>query len=156
MRSNHNVATFIKELVLELPEGESVPFRAGGYIQIEAPPGIVEYSNFDIEEEYRPDWDNFNLWRYVSTLEEPVTRAYSMANYPEERGVIMLNVRVASPPPRAPEGIPPGKMSSYIFSLQPGDEVTISGPFGEFFAKDTGAEMMFIGCLLYTSPSPRD
>jgi Na+-transporting NADH:ubiquinone oxidoreductase subunit F len=145
VRSNHNVATFIKELVLELPEGESVPFRAGGYIQIEAPPGIVEYSNFDIEEEYRPDWDNFNLWRYVSTLEEPVTRAYSMANYPEERGVIMLNVRVASPPPRAPEGIPPGKMSSYIFSLQPGDEVTISGPFGEFFAKETGAEMMFIG-----------
>jgi len=145
VRSNHNVATFIKELVLELPEGESVPFRAGGYIQIEAPPGTVNYSDFDIEDEYRPDWDKFNLWRYVSTVEEPVTRAYSMANYPEERGVIMLNVRVASPPPRAPEGIPPGKMSSYIFSLKPGDEVTISGPFGEFFAKETRAEMMFIG-----------
>ncbi|MBM43339.1 MAG: NADH:ubiquinone reductase (Na(+)-transporting) subunit F [Acidobacteria bacterium] len=145
VRSNYNVATFIKELVLELPEGESVPFRAGGYIQIQAPPGTVNYANFDIEEEYRPDWDQFNLWRYVSTVEEPVTRAYSMANYPEERGVIMLNVRVASPPPRAPEGIPPGKMSSYIFSLKPGDEVTISGPFGEFFAKETKAEMMFVG-----------
>ncbi len=145
VRSNHNVATFIKELVLELPEGESVPFRAGGYIQIEAPPSTVNYADFDIEEEYRPDWDKFNLWRYVSTVEEPVTRAYSMANYPEERGIIMLNVRVASPPPRAPEGIPPGKMSSYIFSLKPGDEVTISGPFGEFFAKETKAEMMFIG-----------
>jgi Na+-transporting NADH:ubiquinone oxidoreductase subunit F len=145
VRSNHNVATFIKELVLELPAGESVPFRAGGYIQIEAPPGTVKYSDFDIEEEYREDWDKFNLWRYVSTLDEPVTRAYSMANYPEERGVIMLNVRVASPPPRAPEGIPPGKMSSFIFGLKPGDEVTISGPFGEFFARETGAEMMFIG-----------
>ena len=145
VRSNYNVATFIKELVLELPEGESVPFRAGGYIQIQAPPGTVNYANFDIEEEYRPDWDQFNLWRYVSTVEEPVTRAYSMANYPEERGIIMLNVRVASPPPRAPEGIPPGKMSSYIFSLKPGDEVTISGPFGEFFAKETKAEIMFVG-----------
>ena len=127
--------------MLELPPGESVPFRAGGYIQIEAPSGTVNYADFDIDEEYRADWDKCNLWRYVSTLDEPVTRAYSMANYPEERGVIMLNVRVASPPPRAPEGTPPGKMSSYIFSLKPGDEVTISGPFGEFFAKETGAGM---------------
>ena len=145
VRSNDNVATFIKELVLELPPGESVPFRAGGYIQIEAPVGSVKYSDFDIDEEYRPDWDKFNLWRYVSTVDEPVTRAYSMANYPEERGIIMLNVRVASPPPRASEGVPPGKMSSYLFSLKPGDEVLISGPFGEFFAKETGHEMMFIG-----------
>ena len=145
VRSNHNVATFIKELVLELPEGESVPFQAGGYIQIEAPPGTVAYADFDIDEEYRADWDKFNLWRYVSTVDEPVTRAYSMANYPEERGVIMLNVRVASPPPRAPEGTPPGKMTSYLFSLKPGDEVTISGPFGEFFAKETESEMLFIG-----------
>ncbi len=145
VRSNHNVATFIKELVLELPEGESVPFRAGGYIQIDAPPGTVRYADFDIVDRYRPDWDKFNLWRYVSTVDEPVTRAYSMANYPEERGVIMLNVRVASPPPRAPEGTPPGKMTSYLFSLKPGDGVTISGPFGEFFAKETAAEMMFIG-----------
>ena len=145
VRSNHNVATFIKELVLELPAGESVPFRAGGYIQIESPPHVVNYKDFDVEEEYRADWDKFNVWRYVSTVGEPVTRAYSMANYPEEKGIILLNVRVASPPPRAPEGTPPGIMSSYIFSLKPGDEVTISGPFGEFFAKETEAEMLFIG-----------
>jgi Na+-transporting NADH:ubiquinone oxidoreductase subunit F len=145
VRSNHNVATFIKELLLELPAGEAVPFRAGGYIQIECPPHIAKYEDFDIEDEYREDWDKFNMWRYVSTVEEPVTRAYSMANYPEEEGKIMLNVRVASPPPRGPEGIPPGQMSSYIFNLKPGDEVTISGPFGEFYAKETDAEMMFIG-----------
>ena len=145
VRSNHNVATFIKELVLELPPGESVPFRAGGYIQIEAPPHVVNYKDFDVEEEYREDWDKFNMWRYVSTVDEPVTRAFSMANYPEEKGIILLNVRVASPPPRAPEGTPPGKMSSYIFGLKPGDEVTISGPFGEFYAKETEAEMLFIG-----------
>ena len=145
VRSNHNVATFIKELVLELPEGEDVPFRAGGYIQIECPPHTLEYKDFDIEEEYRPDWDQFNLWRYISVVEETVTRAYSMANYPDERGIIMLNVRVASPPPRGPEGIPPGIMSSYMFGLKPGDEVTIAGPFGEFFARDTDAEMIFIG-----------
>ncbi len=145
VRSNHNVATFIKELVLELPKGESVPFRAGGYIQIECPPHVAKYADFDIEKEYRADWDKFKVWRYVSTVEEDVSRAYSMANYPEEHGIIMLNVRIASPPPRAPEGTPPGKMSSYIFNLKPGDEVTISGPFGEFFAKDTDNEMMFIG-----------
>lgn len=145
VRSNRNVATFIKELVLELPEGESVPFKAGGYIQIECPPHVVKYADYEVEEEYREDWDKFNLWRYVSTVEEEVQRAYSMANFPEERGIIMLNVRIASPPPRAPEGIPPGVMSSYIFNLKPGDEVTISGPFGEFFAKDTNAEMIFIG-----------
>jgi len=145
VRSNHNVATFIKELVLELPAGENVPFRAGGYIQIECPPHTVEYKSFDVEEEYRPDWDNFDVWRYTSVVEEKVDRAYSMANYPEERGIIMLNVRIASPPPRGPEGIPPGQMSSYIFNLKPGDEVTISGPFGEFFAKETDNEMIFIG-----------
>jgi Na+-transporting NADH:ubiquinone oxidoreductase subunit F len=145
VRSNHNVATFIKELVLELPSGESVPFRAGGYIQIECPPHTVEYKNFDVEEEYRPDWDNFNVWRYESTVDETVNRAYSMANYPEEEGIIMLNVRIASPPPRGPEGVPPGQMSSYIFDLKPGDEVVISGPFGEFFAKPTDNEMIFIG-----------
>ncbi|WP_146372282.1 NADH:ubiquinone reductase (Na(+)-transporting) subunit F [Symmachiella macrocystis] len=145
VRSNENVATFIKELVLELPEGEDVGFRAGGYIQIECPPHHLKYSEFDVEEEYRPDWDKFNLWRFESSVDETVTRAYSMANYPEEKGIIMLNVRVASPPPRAPEGTPPGKMSSYIFNLKPGDEVTISGPFGEFFAKETDAEMVFIG-----------
>lgn len=145
VRSNDNVATFIKELVLELPAGEAVPFRAGGYIQIEAPPHTVKYEDFDIQEEYRPDWDKYNVWRYVSKVDDVTTRAYSMANYPEEEGIIMLNVRVASPPPRAPEGTPPGKMSSYIFNLKPGDEVTISGPFGEFYAKETKNEMCFIG-----------
>ncbi|MCY4536279.1 MAG: NADH:ubiquinone reductase (Na(+)-transporting) subunit F [Bryobacterales bacterium] len=145
VRSNDNVATFIKELVLELPPGESVPFRAGGYIQISCPPHTVHYKDFEVAQEYRPDWDRFNLWRYTSTVSEPVERAYSMANYPEELGIIMLNVRVASPPPRAPENTPPGKMSSYIFNLKPGDEVEIAGPFGEFFAKDTKTEMVFIG-----------
>jgi len=144
VRSNDNVATFIKELVLQLPEGEDVPFRAGGYIQIECPPHEVAYKDFDVAEEYRGDWDHFDVWRYVSKVDETVNRAYSMANYPEERGIIMLNVRIASPPPRMPD-VPPGQMSSYIFSLKPGDEVTISGPFGEFFAKDTDNEMIFIG-----------
>jgi Na+-transporting NADH:ubiquinone oxidoreductase subunit F len=145
VRSNRNVATFIKELVLELPPGEAVPFRAGGYIQIECPPHTVQFKDFDIEEEYRADWDKFNLWKLISRCEEPVERAYSMANYPEEKGIIMLNVRIATPPPRASEGTPPGIMSSYIFGRKPGDQVTISGPFGEFFAKDTNAEMVFIG-----------
>ena len=144
VRSNHNVATFIKELILELPEGEEVPFRAGGYIQIECPPHTVHYKDFIIEDEYREDWDRFNMWQFTSVVDEDVTRAYSMANYPEEKGIIMLNVRVASPPPRQPH-LPPGKMSSYIFGLKPGDEVTISGPYGEFFARDTDAEMVFIG-----------
>lgn len=145
VRSNHNVATFIKELVLELPEGESVPFRAGGYIQVICPPHVVRYADFVVEPEYRGDWDTFNMWRYVSRVDEPVSRAYSMANYPDEKGIIMLNVRIASPPPRAPEDVPPGKMSSYLFGLKPGDRVTIAGPFGEFFAKETNAEMLFVG-----------
>ena len=144
VRSNHNVATFIKELVLELPEGEEVPFRAGGYIQIECPSHLVKYSDFEIEDEYREDWDKYDLWRYVSKVDEEVSRAYSMASYPEEKGIIMLNVRIASPPPNMPN-VPPGKMSSFIFNLKPGDEVTISGPFGEFFAKETDNEMVFIG-----------
>lgn len=144
VRSNKNVATFIKELVLELPKGENVDFRAGGYIQIEAPPHTVRYDQFLVEDEYKEDWDKFNLWRFVSKVDEDVVRAYSMANYPEEKGVIMLNVRVASPPPRMPD-VPPGKMSSFIFNLKPGDKVTISGPYGEFFARDTKNEMIFIG-----------
>lgn len=144
VRSNHNVATFIKELVLELPEGESVDFRAGGYIEIEAPPHVANYKDFIIEDEYREDWDKFNMWQFVSKVDEPVVRAYSMANYPEEKGIIMLNVRIASPPPRMPN-VPPGQMSSYIFDLKPGDKVLIKGPFGEFFAKDTDAEMVFVG-----------
>ncbi|WDQ15858.1 NADH:ubiquinone reductase (Na(+)-transporting) subunit F [Rhodopirellula sp. P2] len=145
VKSNDNVATFIKEFVLQLPEGAEVDFRAGGYIQIECPPHEIHYKDFDIDEEYHPDWDQYNIWRYVSKVEEPVIRAYSMANYPGEKGIIMLNIRVASPPPRAPEGTPPGKMSSYIFSLKPGDKATISGPYGEFFIKDSDAEMVYIG-----------
>jgi Na+-transporting NADH:ubiquinone oxidoreductase subunit F len=144
VRSNRNVATFIKELVLELPEGEVVPFRAGGYIQIECPAHVANYSDFDIDEEYRGDWDKFDMWRFVSKVNEPATRAYSMASYPGEEGIIMLNVRIASPPPNMPN-VPPGKMSSFIFNLKPGDEVTISGPFGEFFARETGNEMVFVG-----------
>ncbi len=144
VRSNKNVATFIKELVLELPAGEAVPFRAGGYIQIECPPHTVHYKDFEVEEEYHEDWNQFDIWRYTSTVDESVNRAYSMANYPEEEGIIMLNVRIASPPPRLPD-VPPGQMSSYIFSLKPGDEVVISGPFGEFFARETDNEMIFIG-----------
>ena len=145
VKSNRNVATFIKEFVLSLPEGEEVGFKPGGYIQIEVPPHVQQYKDFDIEEEYHSDWDKFDVWRYVSDVKEPVIRAYSMANYPGEEGIIMLNVRVASPPPRAPEGTPPGKVSSYIFGRKPGDEVTISGPYGEFFIKETDAEMVYIG-----------
>ena len=144
VRSNHNVATFIKELVLELPAGEHVDFRAGGYIQIEAPAHTVDFKDFIIEEEYRGDWDKYNIWQYKSVVKEPVVRAYSMANYPEEKGIIMLNVRIATPPPRL-QNVPPGQMSSFIFGLKPGDKVTISGPYGEFFAKDTKNEMVFIG-----------
>jgi len=144
VKSNHNVATFIKELVLQLPEGEAVDFRAGGYIQIEAPAHVVNYKDFDVEEEYRPDWDQYNLWRYTSKVDEDIVRAYSMASYPEEKGIIMLNVRVATPPPKMPD-VPPGQMSSFIFNLKPGDKVTISGPYGEFFAKETENEMVFIG-----------
>ncbi len=145
VRSNHNVATFIKELVLDLPAGESVPFRAGGFIQIERPAGLnIDFKSFDVEEEYRGDWDRFNLWQYKSNVSEETVRAYSMANYPEEKGIIMLNVRIATPPPNKPN-VPPGIMSSYIFDLKPGDDVIISGPFGEFFARDTDKEMVFIG-----------
>ena len=144
VRSNNNVATFIKELVLELPEGENVDFRAGGYIQIECPPYDCKYKDFNIDEKFHADWDRFNIWKYESHCKEPVLRAYSMANYPEEKGVIMLNVRIATPPPGSKD-IPPGKMSSFVFNLKPGDAVTISGPYGEFFAKDTANEMVFIG-----------
>lgn len=144
VRSNDNVATFIKELVLELPDGEEVPFKAGGYIQIECPPHVVDYSDFDVAPKFRDDWDTYKLWELKSVVNETVQRAYSMANYPDERDIIMLNVRVATPPPRT-TGLPPGIMSSYIFDLKPGDDVVISGPFGEFFAKPTRNEMCFIG-----------
>ncbi len=142
--SNPNVATFIKELTLKLPEGENVDFRAGGYVQLECPPHHVKYSDFDIEEEYRGDWERFGFFKLESECKETTIRAYSMANYPEEKGIVKFNIRVATPPPGS-EGIPPGIMSSWVFNLKPGDKVKVYGPFGEFFAKDTDAEMVFIG-----------
>ncbi|MEI6146603.1 MAG: NADH:ubiquinone reductase (Na(+)-transporting) subunit F [Methylococcales bacterium] len=144
VKSNNNVATFIKELVLELPKGEEINYRAGGYIQIECPPHIAKYSDFKVEDRFHEDWNKFNLWRYVSEVKEPALRAYSMASYPEEKE-IMLNVRIATPPPGAPDSVPPGIMSSYIFDLKPGDKCIISGPYGEFYAKETEAEMVFVG-----------
>lgn len=144
VESNPNVATFIKELTLRLPEGEDVNFRAGGYVQLEAPPHHVYYKDFDIQPEYRGDWERFGFFNLESKVTEPVIRAYSMANYPEEKGIVKFNIRIATPPPGS-KGIPPGQMSSYVFSLKPGDKITVYGPFGEFFAKDTDAEMVFIG-----------
>lgn len=144
VRSNESCSTFIKELVLELPEGADLDFRAGGYIQIDAPPHVLEYQEMEIDGEYRGDWDKFDLWQYRSEVKEPVMRAYSMANYPDEKGIIMLNVRVCPPPPAVPDA-PPGQMSSFIFGLKPGDTVMVSGPYGEFYARDTDAEMVFIG-----------
>ena len=143
--SNRNVASFIKELVVRLPEGEALDFRAGGYIQIECPPHDLKYADFDIDEEFRDEWDRYKLWRYESHVKETTSRAYSMANYPEEKGLIKLNVRIATPPPGSDDSVPTGIMSSFIFNLKPGDDVIVSGPFGEFFAKDTENEMLFIG-----------
>jgi Na+-transporting NADH:ubiquinone oxidoreductase subunit F len=142
--SNENVATFIKELILELPEGDSVDFKAGGYIQIEVPPHELDYQSFDIDNRFLADWRKFRMFQYKSHVYVPVTRAYSMANYPEERGIIKLNVRIASPPPGQPAA-PPGQASSYIFNLKKGDRVTISGPFGDFFIQDNDREMVYIG-----------
>ncbi len=144
VESNPNVATFIKELTLKLPEGENVDFRAGGYVQLEAPAHHVKFADFDIEEEYRGDWETFGFFKMESKVTEPVIRAYSMANYPEEKGIVKFNIRIATPPPRT-QGLPPGQMSSYVFNLKPGDKITVYGPFGEFFAKDTEAEMVFVG-----------
>ncbi len=140
---NRNVSTFIKELKLALPEGEEVPFRAGGYVQIQCPPHVVRYGDFEIPAEYRAEWDQFDLWRFVSTVTEPVERAYSMANYPLEKGMLLFTIRVVFPPDYD-EAIPPGKMSSWLFGLKPGDAVTVAGPFGEFFARDTSNEMCFV------------
>jgi Na+-transporting NADH:ubiquinone oxidoreductase subunit F len=145
VRSNDNVATFIKELVLELPMGETLDFKAGGYIQIECPSHELSYSTFDIGAVYRDDWERYGLLKLESKVSEPAVRAYSMANYPEENDIIMLNVRIATPPPNAGGNVPTGVMSSYIFNLKQGDSVNVSGPYGEFLAKDTDAEMVFIG-----------
>jgi len=144
VRSNHNVATFIKELVLELPQGKKLDFQAGGYIQIDIPPYKISFKDFDVEEEYRADWDKFKLWDLNAHNEDDIYRAYSMACHPAEEGIVMLNVRIATPPPRD-MSLPPGISSSYIFNLKPGDKVTISGPYGEFFIKDTKREKVYIG-----------
>ncbi|MFT4826040.1 MAG: Na+-transporting NADH:ubiquinone oxidoreductase subunit F [Halioglobus sp.] len=144
VESNDNVATFIKELVLKLPEGENVDFRAGGYVQLECPPHHFKYADFDVDSVYRGDWEHFGFFKHESIVDETVIRAYSMANYPEERGIVKFNIRIATPPPGS-DGIPAGQMSSWVFGLKPGDKVKVYGPFGEFFAKDTQAEMVFIG-----------
>ncbi len=144
VESNPNVATFIKELTLRIPDGEDVNFRAGGYVQLECPPHVVHYKDFDIQPEFHADWDKFDIWRYSSTVTEPTIRAYSMANYPEEKGIVKFNIRIATPPPGR-DDLPAGIMSSWVFSLKEGDKVTVYGPFGDFFAKDTDAEMIFVG-----------
>ena len=146
VRSNKNVATFIKELVLELPKGENLNFTAGGYIQIDVPEyHDLGFKNFDVEKEYHEDWDKFKIWDVVANNDEDCFRAYSMANHPAEGNIIMLNVRIATPPPALWDQVPPGIASSYIFNLKAGDKVTISGPFGEFFAKETDREMIYLG-----------
>lgn len=145
VRSNRNVATFVKELVLALPEGEEVNFKPGGFVQVEVPPHALNYKSFDIDEKFLGDWTKFKMFQYQSHVASPVSRAYSMANYPGEKGIIKLNVRIATPPPRGPLGIPPGQVSSYIFNLKEGDEVTIAGPFGQFFIEDSDSEMVYIG-----------
>jgi Na+-transporting NADH:ubiquinone oxidoreductase subunit F len=144
VESNENCATFIKELTLKLPEGENVDFRAGGYVQLECPPHHVKYSDFDIGDEYVGDWNHFGFFKHESIVADTTIRAYSMANYPEERGIVKFNIRVSTPPPGS-EGIPPGVMSSWVFNLKPGDKVKVYGPFGDFFAKETVAVMVFIG-----------
>lgn len=156
--SNHNVSTFIKEFVVRLPEGETLDFQSGGYIQIDVPACEVDYSNIDIaphpdlnhpQEIYKTDWDKFNLWELRMKNEEPIFRAYSMANHPAEGNIIMLNIRVATPPWDRSAGkwmdVNPGVCSSYVFSRKPGDKVTISGPYGEFFINPTEREMVYIG-----------
>jgi Na+-transporting NADH:ubiquinone oxidoreductase subunit F len=141
--SNNNVATFIKELVLRLPKGEHMEFKAGGYIQIYIPPYELSYKSYQIAKKYHPDWDKYQLWDLKVSNDEEIFRAYSMANHPEEGDIVMLNVRIATPPPGT--SYPPGLASSYIFDLKPGNKVTVSGPYGEFFIKDTDREMIYVG-----------
>jgi Na+-transporting NADH:ubiquinone oxidoreductase subunit F len=147
--SNKNVATFIKEFIVKLPEGESMDFRSGGYIQIDVPKCEVNFNDIEIQEKYRGDWDNFNMWNLKMKNSEPIFRAYSMANHPAEGNIVMLNIRIATPPWDCTKNqfmnVNPGICSSYIFSLKAGDKVSISGPYGEFFIKPTEREMMFIG-----------
>ncbi len=144
VRSNKNVATFIKELIVDLPAGVNLDFQAGGYIQIDIPEYEVDFKDFVIEERFRDAWDQYDLWQYKVKNTEPCFRAYSMANHPAEGNRVMLNVRIATPPPGVPDA-PPGIASTYIFNLKEGDNVWLSGPFGEFFAKETEREMVYIG-----------
>jgi len=148
--SNRNVATFIKEFIVKLPEGENLKFRSGGYIQIDIPPCEVDFSkDIYVEPEFREDWDRMKIWDLKMINKENTFRAYSMANHPAEGNIIMLNVRIATPPWDRTRGtfmnVNPGVCSSYIFSRKPGDKVTISGPYGEFFIKDTQNEIIFVG-----------
>lgn len=147
--SNQNVATFIKEFVVKLPQGETLDFRSGGYIQIDVPKCTVDYKDIHVEDKYRGDWDKFNMWNLKMKNSEPIFRAYSMANHPAEGNIVMLNIRIATPPWDKAKNqfmnVNPGICSSYIFSRKAGDKVTISGPYGEFFIKNTEKEMMFIG-----------
>ncbi len=143
--SNNNVATFIKELVLKLPDGEILNFQAGGYIQIDIPKYELKFTEFHVEQEYRDEWDKYKIWELDSKNEENIFRAYSIANHPAEANIIKLNVRISTPPPPLWDSVPPGIASSYIFNLKPEDKVVISGPFGEFFIKDTDREMLYIG-----------
>ena len=147
--SNRNVATFIKEFVVKLPEGEKMDFRSGGYIQVDVPKCEINYKDIDVDKEYKGDWDTFKMWDLKMKNPEPIYRAYSMANHPAEENIIMLNIRIATPPwddkKNGFKKVNPGICSSYIFSRKPGDKVTISGPYGEFFIKPTNNEMMFIG-----------
>jgi len=143
VRSNRNVATFIKELIVDLPPDLTLNFKAGGYIQMDVPPFDLSFRDFDIDERFHDAWDRLKLWDLRCVNREPVFRAYSMANHPAEGNIVMLNVRIATPPPGT--DAPPGLASSYIFSLRPGDKVVMSGPYGEFFAKDTDREMVYIG-----------
>ncbi|KPK15410.1 MAG: Na(+)-translocating NADH-quinone reductase subunit F [Myxococcales bacterium SG8_38] len=145
VRSSRSLTAFIREIVLELPSGEEMDFRAGGYVQVECPRYRVKFSDFDIDPRFREDWDRHNLWRFEAGTDSPTTRAYSMANYPDEKGIVLLNVGIALPPPGSGDDVPPGVVSSYLFGLKPGDRVTVAGPYGEFFAKDTDKEMVFIG-----------
>jgi Na+-transporting NADH:ubiquinone oxidoreductase subunit F len=142
--SNRNVATFIKEIVFKLKDGDEMDFKAGGYIQIEVPQGTYRFKNFDVQGQYREDWDHFKLWDLQTLVKEPVQRAYSMASHPAEKGLIKLNIRIATPPPNV-EGAQPGLCSSYIFNLKAGDKAKLSGPYGEFFINETEREMCYIG-----------
>ncbi len=147
--SNRNVATFIKEFVVRLPEGEEMDFRSGGYIQIDVPKTEVDFKDIEVEEEFRDEWDQFNMWDLKMKNPEPAYRAYSMANHPAEGNIIMLNIRIATPPWDRAKGsfmnVNPGICSSFVFSRKPGDKVTISGAYGDFFIKDTENEMVYIG-----------